>query len=210
MILLAVEFTEYGLTHPEEHLLALTLRDRLISRYAPELTDARFAVREKGKPYIKDSSVTYSVTHTDGCTACAVSFPALGSADDIPPLPDTVTESGVYVADTFAGSCDLGVDIERIATERDAARLSAIATRYFDKSEIALINEASDKCAAFYRIWTGKESMVKCTGEGLAALSFADTDHAERMGFNIREFTLDSGESRFSASLCRNNELLDL
>jgi len=30
MILLALEFTDHGLTHPEEHILAVKLRDKLL------------------------------------------------------------------------------------------------------------------------------------------------------------------------------------
>lgn len=210
MILLALEFTEHGLTHPEEHILALKLRDKLLAEYAPDIKTSSFAARGKGKPYIKDSDISYSVTHTDGCTGCAVSFPYIPVPEDVPHLPDTVTESGVYAVDDYDGECELGVDFERVATSRDEARLSAIASRYFDEAENVILRESHDKCAAFYRLWTSKESMVKCTGEGLSALSFAETPEAVRMGFVIKEFTLENGGCRFSGSICRNFQLLDL
>lgn len=210
MILLALEFTDHGLTHPEEHILAVKLRDKLLETYGPHPKTYSFCIREKGKPYIKDSNISYSVTHTDGCTGCAVSFPYIPVPENVPHLPDTVTESGVYAVDDYDGECELGVDFERVATSRDEARLSAIASRYFDEAENAVIRESSDKVAAFYRLWTAKESMVKCTGEGLSALSFAETPEAVRMGFVIKEFTLETEEHRFSGAVCRNYELLDL
>ena len=208
MILLALEFTEYGLTHPEEHILAISLRDKLLTEYAPKIKHSSFGVHRRGKPYIKDSDITYSVTHTDGCTGCAVSFPNTEIPKDIPFLPAVVTESGIYLVDAYNDPCELGVDFERISTARDEARLSSIASRYFDEAELAFLEESSDKCAAFYRLWTDKESMVKCTGEGLSALSFADTDAAVSMGFKIHEFTLVNGDKHFSGSLCRNEQLL--
>lgn len=208
MILLALVFTEYGLTHPEEHLLAISLRDKLLSEYGPKIKHSAFAVRERGKPYIKNSDISYSATHTDGCTGCAVSFPNMPIPTNVPPLPDIVCESGIYLADTYNGTCELGLDFERIPAARDEARLLSIASRYFDEAELALLRSAEDKCAEFYRLWTGKESMVKCTGEGLAALSFADTDAAAEMGFTVHEFTLVNGGKRFSGSLCRSEHLI--
>ena len=208
VILLALEFTEYGLTHQEQHLLAISLRDKLLSEYGPKIKHSAFAVRERGKPYIKNSDISYSATHTDGCTGCAVSFPNMPIPTNVPPLPDIVCESGIYLADTYNGTCELGLDFERISAARDEARLLAIASRYFDEAELALLRYAEDKCAEFYRLWTGKESMVKCTGEGLSALSIADTDTAAAMGFFIRDFTLVNGGKRFSGSLCRSEHLI--
>ena len=210
MILMALEFTESPHTHEEEHLLGLTLRDKLLSLYVPDSEGLSFGKGERGKPYVVGSHITYSVSHTEGCTACAVSIPHLKPDSDIALLPDKITENGIYLIDTYNEPCELGIDVERLATERDEARLSAIGKRYFDSGEIALLNVAKDVFAEFYRIWTGKESMVKCTGEGLSALSFADTDLAVNMGFSLREFTLENGRYRFSGSVCRNNELLDL
>ena len=208
VILLALEFTEYGLTHPEEHHLAISLRDKLLSEYGPEIKHSDFAVRDRGKPYIQKSDISYSATHTDGCTGCAVSFPNMPIPTNVPPLPDIVCESGIYLADTYNGTCELGLDFERISAARDEARLLSIASRYFDEAELALLRSAEDKCAEFYRLWTGKESMVKCNGEGLAALSFADTDAAAEMGFTVHEFTLVNGGKRFSGSLCRSEHLI--
>lgn len=210
VILLALEFTEYGLTHPEEHHLAISLRDKLLSEYGPEIKHSDFAVRDRGKPYIKKSDISYSTTHTDGCTGCAVSFPNMPIPTNVPPLPDIVCESGIYLADTYNGACELGLDFERISAARDEARLLSIASRYFDEAELALLRTCEDMCAEFYRLWTSKESMVKCTGEGLSALRFSDIDTAAAMGFFIRDFTLVYSGKRFSGSLCRSEHLITL
>lgn len=64
----------------------------------------------------------------------------------------------------------IGVDIEKIRPlSREAANL--VCTR----RELALLEEAKDGALLFTRIWTGKESRCKMTGEGISeALAFYD------------------------------------
>lgn len=70
------------------------------------------------------------------------------------------------------GERPLGVDAELIRPARMAA-----ARRCFSPGEQALLAAAApeerDRC--FWRIWTGKEALVKRSGQGLAALRRADT-----------------------------------
>lgn len=70
------------------------------------------------------------------------------------------------------GELPLGVDAERI---RPAPL--ALAQRCFTDAERALLAAAApeerDRC--FWRIWTGKEALVKRSGQGLTALRRADT-----------------------------------
>lgn len=58
----------------------------------------------------------------------------------------------------------VGCDIQQIGSVDPA-----IANRYFHPKEIEWLHAANDaeRQALFYRIWTAKESYVKCTGQGI-------------------------------------------
>lgn len=69
------------------------------------------------------------------------------------------------------GDRPLGVDAERIRPMKEA-----VACHCFTAAEQALLaaapEEERERC--FWRLWTGKEALVKRTGEGLAGLRRAD------------------------------------
>ncbi|MBR5447046.1 MAG: hypothetical protein IKV40_01340, partial [Clostridia bacterium] len=75
MIIVRIDFTDENMTREEEHEYALSMRDYLLNKYAEFEEAPVFAHYERGKPYIVNSDVSYSVSHTKGCIACAVSVP---------------------------------------------------------------------------------------------------------------------------------------
>lgn len=81
----------------------------------------------------------------------------------------SVSHSGALVV-CAAGLQPVGVDAEQIRPFD-----SALAERFFTAEEQEELAAAEDKTACFWQIWTGKEALVKLTGEGVAALKRADT-----------------------------------
>ena len=61
---------------------------------------------------------------------------------------------------------DVGIDIEKIKPDMNFK----IAKRFFTKVEYNLLQQSPDskKNLAFFRLWTGKEAIVKMTGLGIA------------------------------------------
>jgi 4'-phosphopantetheinyl transferase len=92
-----------------------------------------------------------------------------------------LAHSGEWVLFALAREREVGVDVEHHRTMSDAMD---IARRFFAPPEVAAL-EALDPAmrhAAFFRIWTRKEAIVKAVGQGLSAgldrfaVSAAETD----------------------------------
>ncbi len=79
---------------------------------------------------------------------------------------------GVAVAIDIA---PVGIDVQEIGGFNEK-----VAKRFFNESENKKINASPDKAKAFTRIWTLKESAIKCEGKSLANLgefSFGDYEN---------------------------------
>lgn len=76
----------------------------------------------------------------------------------------------------------VGVDIERLRRPP-----IAVARKYFSTGELAAVEGAGDRSAAFFRLWTLKESLAKMEGEGIIGV------------LRNYEFAMDGG-----SVLCRN------
>lgn len=63
-----------------------------------------------------------------------------------------------------ADGCRVGVDVERLDR---AVRLSRSVPPFFSSREVAYLDAADDRTAAFLRIWTRKEALGKALGTGL-------------------------------------------
>jgi len=101
---------------------------------------------EGGKPSLTkeiggDSAITFNMSHASGRALIAVSM-----------------------------GQEVGVDLERIRSDVEAAKLSE---RFFAPSEHATIIQLSQKqrIARFFRYWVAKEAVLKAQGIGLLALS---------------------------------------
>ncbi len=74
-----------------------------------------------------------------------------------------ISHSGPTVVAAFSGS-PVGIDIESRGRCRDFV---GIARRFFHPSEATAVAESEDE-AHFLRLWTGKEAMLKLSGEGIS------------------------------------------
>ncbi len=199
MILLAVKFTEGKLSHGEEHEIGISLRDRLLSFFC-SVADVEFGVKDGGKPYIIGSDITYSISHTSGCVACAL----CASESTLPFVVDDVSgeidSDGIYkISDAVFGG-DIGFDVELVDRAKPEKRLVGIADRFFNNEEKSSLEKAEDKYTAFYKTWTGKESIIKCSGIGMAGIEKADTFNSEgRLMFAV---SLANNGVKFESSIC--------
>lgn len=197
MVLLAIDFTSDRLSHREEHELACRMRDELL-KAAYGTTQFDFAVRDGGKPYIKGHPATYSITHTYGCISCAISANLDSTA--YPLLPDTVTEPGIYAV--YADfPCEIGYDIEYENPLRSADMIFGVSKKFFTDSEVLRLRSAEDSNKEFFKIWTAKESYVKCTGDGMKSVASTDVASLDS-SYTFRQFAAVCDDRSFSCSVC--------
>lgn len=169
MLFINVKFTDSPQTHEEDHATSIFLRDTAVELLMPG-TVPEYSAHSGGKPYVRDGSFSYSFSHTDGCVVCAVAVPI--SWQGAEPVPETVTEDGIYLLSEDSIVWNIGCDVETVTA--DCHR--GVANRFFSEAEKSRFSVSTEPEVEFVRIWTRKESRVKCTGEGLSALRGADTE----------------------------------
>ena len=72
------------------------------------------------------------------------------------------------VADT-----PVGVDCEKIAAKSDVD-IQKFANRFFVENEVELLKEGGFNSTDFYRLWTGKEAVIKKRGSNMSDLKNID------------------------------------
>jgi 4'-phosphopantetheinyl transferase len=139
----------------------VAVRDMLSKRTGLPPGELRFTTSPRGKPYL-DGKAGGSLT--EGGMA-GIYF--------------NISHSGGFVACAVNDEDDVGIDIECVKTARNT---EAIARRFFRADELAYIAERGGTDAAFFEIWTMKESFVKYCGTGLHMLlaSFSVLEEANR------------------------------
>jgi 4'-phosphopantetheinyl transferase len=129
-----------------------------------------------------------------------------------PYVPDSgitfnVSHSGEWIVLGIGRNRRIGVDIEAVRRETDVL---AIATRYFLPEEVALISDAEDSCAVFFRLWARKEAYVKACGSALFRELSAfqvSLEEGERDGWFFHD--LEAG-SRHAAAVVTDRPVLQL
>lgn len=100
---------------------------------------------------------------------------------------------GVAVA---LDTAPVGIDVQEIGGFNER-----VAKRFFDESENKKISASTDKAKAFTRIWTLKESAIKCEGKSLANLG--------EFSFGDYEKIFEKYEKKFSC-LSKKNVLISV
>lgn len=126
-------------------LLALALK----ACFGTDGCELSYAQKANGKPYFADRpDIHFNITHTEGLCAVAVS------------------------------DVEVGIDAERSVELSERRLNNLIRSGYFSENEIRAFSLGNlplgslpleTATANFYRLWTAKESIVKCTGEGIAS-----------------------------------------
>jgi 4'-phosphopantetheinyl transferase len=107
------------------------------------------------------------------CDAAELSFhfgphgkPALGG-DHVGRLHFNLTHSADRALVAVCPESAVGVDVERVRPLPDAM---SIARRFFTAAEVEALEQfpPAERHAAFFRLWTRKESLAKATGDGIA------------------------------------------
>ena len=131
-------------------LAGLWLLQKMARDAGVELFGKSLAYEEGGRPYFPDLPMDFSITHTEGLVACAIS---LFSSDAPPPR--------------------LGLDAEAFGT-RSPESMARIASRFFTDAERQSFLASPDEIT-FLSIWTGKEALCKQDGIGLSGIARFDT-----------------------------------
>jgi 4'-phosphopantetheinyl transferase len=116
-----------------------------------------------------------------------------------------LAHSGRLIVAALSAS-PVGVDVEEIGPVDSPA---ATAGTFMSEKELRLFMRGSgeERLAFFYRVWTAKESFIKCTGEGFSAdprrlsVTFGKggisirRDNSVAGSWSFREYSIDSGYS---------------
>ncbi len=96
--------------------------------------------------------------------------PVLSLSPGWPNLQFNLAHSQDLVAYAIAVNHPVGIDVEY---QRPMTDITEIAQRFFSKSEQQALQRLSGEVqkAAFFDYWTGKEAVLKATGQGLVGLS---------------------------------------
>ena len=106
--------------------------------------DIAFSVTEKGKPYLKDGSCHFSISHSGDIAAVALNK-----------------------------NSPVGIDVERIrpVSARIARRVFSESDIRFVFGDCVIPDgeiEDRETLVRFFKVWTYKEAFVKMTGEGIS------------------------------------------
>jgi 4'-phosphopantetheinyl transferase len=130
-----------SLARQREYLLSRFLTRFCLSTYTGEkMLDLKLVGRKDGKPQLLNPLIRFNLSHTEGLIALAL------------------------------GRMELGVDVERVETQKSSdMRYLTLARRFFTPEENSFISNLPDieKNLAFLRLFTLKEALGKAMGVGL-------------------------------------------
>lgn len=127
-------------------ILLYELCQMLQEKYGLSKEEVQIVSLTNGKPvFAKNTGASFSLSHTDDCVALAFILPAERQPDQ--------------------NVNHIGVDVEQVKACRPA-----VAKRFFTAEEYDFIQNSpagEKQDEIFFQIWTGKEAVIKKSGEGL-------------------------------------------
>jgi 4'-phosphopantetheinyl transferase len=116
-----------------------------------------------------------------------------------------ISHSGAYVIVALTQDARVGVDVEK---QRKVDH--NLFRKYFNDSEWMYIQKAGDATAAFFELWTIKESAIKCDGRGVEILGkthmdFMDSETISCAG-NVYAYKSIQLEAGYACSVCCNTD----
>jgi 4'-phosphopantetheinyl transferase len=124
----------------EGYIASRWLLRKVLARYTgASPADVRFLHTEKGKPYLPDSKIHFSLSHSGDWVLLAVGKVEL-----------------------------LGVDVEAIKTTRDLNGIAESYYHPLEFAKLKTLAGA-EHTHYFYRLWTLKEAFLKAIGAGISA-----------------------------------------
>ena len=122
-----------------ESLAAGLLLDYALREYGLCERDMEYIENAHGKPFFKNRpDIKFSLSHSGEYAVCAVSN---------------------------RSSAGIGIDVEKYGDAKNALK---IAERYFTAEEYEYVKNHRNPEAAFFRLWTRKESLLKALGTGIS------------------------------------------
>lgn len=141
--------------------------ERLLARVSPERRDkaARFRFREDAMRTAAGELLLQRLIGA-GDGALAFRYSPRGKPELVghPGVYHNISHAGRFVV-CVCGDEPVGIDVEELRPVDEG-----LAESCFTKLELAYLEEAADtteRLSRFYALWTGKESYIKLTGEGL-------------------------------------------
>lgn len=116
--------------------------------------EGTLAYTQNDRPYLKETDIDFSITHTKDHVFCAVLTDANGER--------------------------IGLDAE-LLERAEAWNFASLAARWFSPMERESF-EKEPTATCFHSIWTRKEAAIKQSGEGMQALAKTDTVLLEKTG----------------------------
>src|SRR5262245_19649262 len=112
---------------------------RILGRYLRCKTSSlQFSYRDRGKPFLKDETLRFNLSHSGGAMLLAV------------------TEN-----------TEVGIDIETIEANRDVESLAHRYFSPAEVAELMSLSPA-DRLRGFYNSWARNEAFIRARGDGLA------------------------------------------
>jgi len=102
--------------------------------------DIKIFLQEKGKPFLKNSSLTFNLSHTKDAAILAVT-----------------------------NDTEVGVDLEKIKTSSNYLDIAKRFFHPEEYTQLESVNNEQKQQKLFLLLWTAKEAILKATGEGIAA-----------------------------------------